>query len=102
MKEAELRRYATCSLCGQKIGHTGLPLFWTVTIERFGVDMQAVQRQQGLAMFLGSAALAMHMGADEQMARRVMEPVTLSVCESCAKDSKCVAALAEIQGVPTE
>ena len=38
MKEAELRRYATCSLCGQKIGHTGLPLFWTVTIERFGVE----------------------------------------------------------------
>ncbi len=38
MKERELREHATCSLCRQKIGHTGLPLFWVVRIERFGID----------------------------------------------------------------
>ncbi|MGE4078916.1 MAG: DUF2303 family protein [Reyranella sp.] len=38
MKEGELRRFATCSMCGKPIGHTGVPLFSRVTIERFGVD----------------------------------------------------------------
>jgi len=30
MKEAELRKHADCSACSNKIGHTGLPLFWVV------------------------------------------------------------------------
>ena len=55
MKERELRLHATCSLCRQKIGHTNLPLFWTVRIERHGIDMRAVQRQTGLAMMPGDA-----------------------------------------------
>lgn len=100
MKEAELRKYAKCSICGRLIGHTGLPLFWTVRIERFGIDMRAVQRQDGLSAFLGSASLAGVMGPNEDMAQRLMEPVTLSVCETCATDSACVAGLAEHQGVP--
>lgn len=99
MKEKELRRLATCSLCGQKIGHTGLPLFWVVRVERYGVDLRSVERQQGLGMFLGSAAIAMAMGPDEDVARPVIEPITLSVCEACAcEDSRPVAALAELKG----
>ena len=53
MKEKELRERTTCAVCRRKIGHTGLPLFWTVKIERHGVDVKAVNRQQGLAMFFG-------------------------------------------------
>lgn len=102
MKEAELRRYATCSMCGQKIGHTGLPLFWRVTVERFGIDHAAVARQQGLAMFLGNAAIAGVMGPDETMAQPVMDPVTLSVCETCVIEQTCIAQLAELQGVPAK
>jgi hypothetical protein len=83
MKEAELRQHATCSLCKKPIGHTRLPLFWKVTVERFGVDLQAVQRQHGLALMIG-APLASVMGPDETMAKPVMDPKVLTVCEGCA------------------
>ncbi len=83
MKEAELRKHTTCSLCKKPIGHTKLPLFWRVTVERFGIDVQAVQRQHGLTLMIG-APLAAVMGPDETMARPLMEPKVLTVCETCA------------------
>lgn len=96
MKEAELRAHATCSLCAKKILSTGLPLFWRLTVERFGVHVDRVQRQNGLAMMLGNAHLAMHMDPQETMADPVMEPVVLTVCEACAVARALpVAALAE-------
>lgn len=95
MKERELRKHAICSLCDKKIGHTGVPLFWRVTVERFGIDLQAVQRQQGLGLMLGGL-LAQAMGPDEELASPVMEPTVLTVCEACAVNrSLPVAALAE-------
>ena len=94
MKERELRQHATCSLCRKAIGHTGLPLFWRVKIEYFGIDMRALQRQQGLGLMIGGA-LAMHMGPDEDMAKLIHE-TTLTVCETCAAERDLpVAALAE-------
>lgn len=96
LRERELREMTNCALCGKPFGHTGLPLFWRVTVERFGVDMRAVQRQTGLADVIGSAAIAMHMGPDEVMAKPVMEPVKLTVCETCATmRSAPIATLAE-------
>ena len=87
MKEQELRAHASCSLCKQKIGTGGLPLFYRLTIERFGVDLHAVSRQTGLAMMLGGYAdLARVMGPDEEMARPLMPTLTLVVCEACAGD----------------
>lgn len=97
MKERKLREHATCSLCKQKIGHTGLPLFWIVRIERHRIDMGAVRRQTGLAMMLGNAAIAEVMGPDEDMTTPAMEPATLTVCETCAVSrSMEVAALGEL------
>jgi hypothetical protein len=84
MKEAELRKHATCSLCRKSIGHTGLPLFWRVTVERFGVDLAAARRVDGFAAFVGSKALAAVMGDDPDLASPVMDPATLTVCETCA------------------
>lgn len=84
MKAAELRQLTTCGICEGKVLATGLPLFWRVTIERFGVDVRAVQRQDGLGQFLGSHPLAAVMGPDEDMASAVMDKVTMAVCESCA------------------
>lgn len=84
MKESELRNHAICSLCEKPICSNGLPLFWRVRIERFGIDATAVRRQTGLAMMLGSPSLAAVMGPDEDMAIPVMEPATLTVCELCA------------------
>ena len=92
MKEAEVRSLAECSVCNQLIGHTGLPLFWTVTFERHGVDRRALNRQAGLANALGSAVLALVMGPDEEMTTSLGGPVRLSVCESCAMDSPLIMA----------
>ena len=100
MKEKELRKHANCDLCRQKILAGGIPLFYRVTIERFGVLLKSVERQQGLTMMLGnSAVLASVMGADEDMAKAVMEPLTITVCESCSTERRDpIAALAEIIG----
>lgn len=97
MKEAELRKHAKCTLCNRGIGHRGgLPLFWRVTIERFGVDLNAAKRLDGLAAMLGSPALASVMGPNEDLAKPVMDPAVLTVCESCAVETfRPVAELAE-------
>lgn len=98
MRESELRKRAKCNLCGKLIGHTGLPLFWTVRIERYGIDMAAVRRQTGLTMMLGGhVALAAAMGPDEEMATRIGDAVTLTVCERCAVSDhpRCIAEMAE-------
>lgn len=85
MKEKELRLYATCSMCRKLIGHSGLPLFWRVTLEQFGIDGHAVRRQMGLTDFMGgSARLAMAMGPDEEMTKTLTEKVTLCICYDCA------------------
>lgn len=85
MREKELRQHATCSLCSKPIGHAGLPMFWVVTIERHGLNRDALMRQQGLALQLGgNAALAHVMGPDEDMTTPLMEPVKVTVCETCA------------------
>lgn len=84
MKADELREHATCSICSKPIGHTGLPLFWRATIERFGIDMQAVSRQSGLELMTGNIILAAALGNDKDMASPVMETVVLTFCDSCA------------------
>lgn len=97
MKERELRERATCAVCRQKIGRSGLPLFYTVTIERHGVKLNAVQRQTGLEMMLGGhVGLAQALGPDEEMTERLMGPATITVCETCSIQDAMVAHLAEL------
>ena len=49
------------------------------------MDIGAVQRQDGLAALLGGhSGLAMVMGADEEIAKPMMDPVTVTLCENCA------------------
>lgn len=99
MKEAELRLYAKCSMCNKLIGHTGLPVFSRVTVERIGILMKPVRRQDGLAAMLQSAGLAAVMGADEEMTTSLGGKVTLSICEHCYVNPVVVAALAEMTDV---
>jgi hypothetical protein len=94
VKEKELRECATCAICGNKIGRSGMQMFWRVRIERHGIDEGAVQRATGLGMMLG-AGLAAVMGPDEEMTKPLMDPVTRTVCEDCGTKSTCIAALAE-------
>lgn len=85
MREDELRKHATCSACRKKIGHTGLPMFWTLTIDRHGIDHGALARNAGLTMMLGGhAALARAMGPNEEMTQKMMDTRELTLCESCA------------------
>ncbi len=97
MKAGELRKAASCVCCGKKILR-GIPMFWRVTIDRFIVDLNAVRRQSGLEMMLNSVALAGVMSPDEDMAKPVMKPVTLTICEDCGMEPKRIAALCELGG----
>ena len=70
--------------------HTGLPIFYRLTLEGMGIDTGAVQRQHGLELMLkGHAELAFHMGPQETMASPI-EEITPSVllCHACALDDK--------------
>lgn len=89
MKEAELRKICKCSFCGEGILHTGLPLFYTLKIARYGVKMSAVKRQAGLEMMMGGhVGLAQVMGPDEDMAENIMKEITLTACESCSNEKE--------------
>lgn len=86
MKEAELRKFATCGLCSKKIGATGHPLFYLLTIEHYALDLSAISQQQGLAMLLGgNGALALAMGPDCDVARPLMPPKKIMVCGLCSQ-----------------
>jgi hypothetical protein len=84
VREYELRKHAICSACRKKVGHTGVPLFWAVKVERHGIRMDAIARQTGLTMMLGgNAMIAAAMGPDEDMTE-LLESVELTLCEECA------------------
>lgn len=95
MNEEELRKRAVCAHCDQKIGSTGIPLFYTVTIARHGIDVAAVRAQAGLEMMLGNVRLAQVMGPNADMTHTIMEPATITICERCSTADLCVAQLAE-------
>ncbi len=74
MKESELRKVAECRICHKKIGPSGIPLFWRIRFERYGLKSDVIQRHQGLAAV---------MGPDEDMADRI-DSFEITVCETCA------------------
>ncbi len=91
MKEDELRTHAICSVCGGRIGHTLLPIFWTISIEHYTINMGAIRRQDGLTALLdGHARLAQVMGTDAEMAKRTLGPITMTICATCAAGDICL------------
>jgi len=88
MKEKELRAVAKCAICGKSIGHTGVPLFWRVRMQRWGLLSSAIRRQSALEQFLdGHVTVAQVMGADEDMAKKMLS-VEITVCETCAAEEQ--------------
>ncbi len=84
MKESELRENATCALCGLRIGHAGIPIFYRVKLETFGLKIDAIKRKTGLEMMMdGNSALASVMGPDEDMAEPIGDALSFTVCQSC-------------------
>jgi hypothetical protein len=92
MKEKQLREHSKCSICEQLIGRTGLPVFATVEIKNWGVKLEAIKRQDGLANLIGSSRIAQVMGGDEDMAELVAPPVTLTLCFRCSTQEEIVIA----------
>ena len=62
MKEEELRENINCGLCNQPFAAAGVPIFHRVTIETYGLDGNAIKRQDGLAAIVGSSVIASVMG----------------------------------------
>lgn len=79
--------FTPCTRCGKGVAHTGVPLFYRVTIERMGIDGRAVERQTGLEMMLGGHAKLAHvMGPDEDMGLPIGPANVGLLCEKCAHD----------------
>lgn len=79
--------FTPCVRCGKGVMHTGVPLFYRVTVERMGVDAQAVQRQAGLEMMLGGHAKIAHvMGENADMGLPIGPATKGLLCEKCAHD----------------
>lgn len=85
MKQRELHK---CCLCGKGVMHAHDVSFFRVQIERFVIDLGAVQRQHGLEQMLGGhAGIAAAMGPDEDVAKPLDRVNNAIVCEPCARDS---------------
>jgi hypothetical protein len=56
------------TVTGKRLAQDG-PVFYRVTIETCAIDACAVQRQVGLEMVIGNAAIAHAMGPDEDLAK---------------------------------
>ena len=97
IKQTDLRK---CGRCQKGVMHTGLPLFYRVTVQRYGIDAGAVQRQHGLEMVVGNATIANVLGPNEDLAKPISELTDLFICEHCATESTMVAVLAESESLP--
>ena len=94
--------FKPCANCGKGVAHTGLPLFWVVEIQRFGIDAQAVQRQHGMEQFFGGSspgavALADVFNDGAPLATPINDKVTLLLCEACALGHMPIAVLSEAE-----
>lgn len=62
--------------------HAGGIAFFRVRVDHMLVNLRAVGRQAGLEQFVGSAALAFHMGPQEDIAQQASTCSGL-VCQDC-------------------
>jgi hypothetical protein len=89
--------FSPCVHCGKGVVHTGVPLFYRVTIERMGIDARAVARQTGLEMMLGGhAKIANIMGPNDDIGLPIGPANEGLLCEQCAHDYEiCFAEIAD-------
>ena len=82
MKEAELRKRATCSRCAKLLGTSGSPVFAVLRQQDYIINLAAARRQTALEIAFG-AAIALHLGPDDDMARPAVAEVDLTLCGLC-------------------
>jgi len=92
MKKEDIKK---CIRCNKGVMHTGLPLFWVIKLERFGIDVNAVDRQVGLEKLCG-VGLAGILGPNEDIASSITGEMKAVVCESCAMEPLPLAYWAEV------
>jgi hypothetical protein len=81
MKQKDFKK---CAICGKGVMHSGQITFYKVSITMMGIDLGAVQRQQGLEMMMGSPAIAQVMGPDEDLAKPIDKAADGIICSECA------------------
>jgi hypothetical protein len=95
------RHLKKCAFCDKGVMHDGNLVFYRVSLSYMLVDVGAVQRQTGLEMMMGAAAaLAQHMGPDEDIAHEVSRTGEVLICLECA-NTNIIAELSEHAGQET-
>jgi hypothetical protein len=90
-----------CALCGKGVMHGGQITFYRLTLDRYVVDMHAIERQHGLEQFMGSPAIAHAMGPDEDLAKQLPEGAgPVLVCQWCAMAPHALMSLAALDPDP--
>jgi hypothetical protein len=93
--EFHRREITKCVCCGKGLSHGGLPLFWRVTLERFGLDAGAVRRTGAMEQYFDSPAIAEVFSTGEPLGRRVDLSGPMLLCEPCVMDGARIVALWE-------
>lgn len=83
LKQSDLK---PCTCCDRGVCHDKSITFYRITVERFLVMENAVQRQHHFEQYMGNAAIAAVLSPNEDMAKRIGPGDTLTLCEECARD----------------
>lgn len=92
MKAGELEK---CCLCGKGMMHSGVPLFYRVTVEHMGVKVREVQRAHGMEEFMGGNVALARVFHDPDIAERIGEPTQKLVCQTCALEPHLLAQIGD-------
>lgn len=92
MKASELK---PCTSCGKGMMHDDNPIFYKITMETMGIDIQAVREIHGLEMMLGKAApLASVLGTNPDIAME-LDTTEHLICLKCLLKSTDLSVLLE-------
>lgn len=81
MKARDLQN---CRLCGRGIAHAGHISFWTVSLQRMGLDKKGINRVAGMEQFFGGEVAIARVFCDDDIAQPLGDPGKVFVCETCA------------------
>lgn len=78
MKRVDIKN---CNICEQGVGSN--LMFYRIVVETFILNIQAIQRQNGLEQMMGgNAEIAQAIGPDEDLAK-CLTTKTLFICQKC-------------------
>lgn len=87
--------FKKCAVCKKGVAHTGVPLFYRVSVEHMGIDPTAVQRTDAMEKYMGGAVALARVFEDPVIASPIVPAMTILVCQNCAVEPHPLALLAE-------